>query len=200
VPLSVWTEIRDWLGVDPQLDLQQDDPSIWLFQNNKNQIPWERSTFSQNRPVAQFGAHYDYVQDKVVVDRSSTGGTSPLPIPEILQQLLQNDGELSDVSSYTQCIINVYDSTTFSHIPWHVDDPAFGPTVVVYTFGQERPLYLRRKSQNGHNYIHYTAYPRHLSRYILSNEARDLWEHSVPTGGTDWRISITFRSLRQPST
>eukprot|EP00536_Pseudo-nitzschia_multiseries_P006714 jgi/Psemu1/15909/gm1.15909_g len=32
-----------------------------------------------------------------------------------------------------------------SSIPWHVDDPAFGPVILVFTFGESRPLCMRRK-------------------------------------------------------
>ena len=30
-----------------------------------------------------------------------------------------------------------------SHIPWHVDDPRFGPVILVFTFGETRPLNMR---------------------------------------------------------
>lgn len=193
VSTSTWEEIRTWL----QLDLT--DPHLGLNLNNlpdnSEVIPWEVSTQAQNRPVAQFGIRYDYAQDKVVTESSATR-----PIPDILKRLLLDQAWSSDPSSglpapehFTQCIINVYGANTTSHIPWHKDDPAFGNVICVYTFGESRPLKLRRMDMN--RYTHYTAQPRHLSRYVLSGDARELWEHSVPTG-CGWRISITFRSMR----
>lgn len=135
--------------------------------------------------------------------------------------------------SFTQCIVNVYCpinaqtdkiknhrnthlSTTCSlgsHIPWHVDNPIFGPRIRVYTFGESRPLHMRLKhNKELHSNLlssdtikaemerienecsYYTAHPPHCSCYVLSGEARHDWEHSVPSG-SGWRVSITFRTL-----
>lgn len=100
-----------------------------------------------------------------------------------------------------------------SHIPWHVDDPRFGPEILVYTFGETRPLHMRLKSTHNSDilsslcndtssitirksdYVYYTALPAHCSSYLLSGPARHDWEHSVPAG-SGWRLSITFRTLR----
>ena len=92
---------------------------------------------------------------------------------ETLESEMQSD---SDSIEFTQCIINVYrpcdhgnavndvvkssagtcttdagvncSFNSGSHIPWHVDDLKFGPTIVVYTFGDDdnhpiRPLHMR---------------------------------------------------------
>lgn len=173
-------------------------------------IPWEWSPSSQARAVAQFGFRYDYENDTVDI-------VTPTPaIPPLLRRLLllhQQQQQQHDVERFTQCIINAYGPNQDSHIPWHVDDPAFGPVILVYTFGEARPLLLRRKltttmCNNGgdfhdddgtaavaHHHHHRQVVPRHGSCYILSGEVRDSWEHCVPTG-SDCRISITFRSAR----
>ena len=108
-----------------------------------------------------------------------------------------------------------------SSIPWHVDDPQFGPEILVFTFGETRPLHMRLKNEdhngdndngndantnetkrsndhdccNNHGFSYFTAYPSHRSCYVLSGPARDKWQHSVPSG-SGWRVSITFRTLR----
>ena len=90
----------------------------------------------------------------------------------LLQPLEQSheNHESSSSSLFSQCIVNVYCpsvddgliiadeaeqkeavahhlpiSTSGSHIPWHVDDPRFGPRILVYTFGESRPLHMRLK-------------------------------------------------------
>jgi len=213
---EAWNEIRTWLDLDwddPQLgfvfdDSDSDNPTVQ--HKSSSHIPWEISTLVQNRPVAQFGFRYDYQQDFV-----ASAASSMPEIPAMLKRLLldplteqtnESDAEIQHLFqqqpqkqrvTFTQCIINAYGANDTSHIPWHIDDDQFGPIIVVYTAGETRPLKLRCSSSPNHA-KHYscTAHPRHLSRYILSGEAREKWEHSVPTG-KGWRISITFRSWRE---
>lgn len=165
-------------------------------------------------------------------------------IPQLFHDLLIQPLQKSHgrFDSFTQSIVNVYcptqhhqnelfhnqqkkekqhimmsTSTSGSYIPWHVDNPKFGPRILVYTFGETRPLHMRLKcnhstlqsnsssneivttNSNEHNvgkesFTYYTAYPPHCSYYVLSEEARHEWEHSVPAG-SGWRVSITFRTL-----
>ena len=192
-------------------------------------IPWESTPFPQNRPVAQFGFRYDYEKDVVV---PPTNETSVPEIPEVFQRLLlqpyreNTETPLSSVE-FTQCIVNVYrPSTTMasangskaprslstpipctSSIPWHFDDPQFGPEILVFTFGETRALEMRINNgidsittdgtNDADNFTYFTAYPSHRSCYILSGPARHKWQHSVPSGSS-WRVSITFRTLCPP--
>lgn len=181
----------------------------------KAPIPWQMG--AQNRKVAQFGFRYNYETSGVEYDDSIP------PIPTPLRRLLldmivcqnlslwKHSGSHDDSPDFTQCIINVYESDTI--IPWHWDHVNFGPVIVVFVFGETRPLHLRRlknkqstncvlsKEQCHHldddyskdDFEHYTVYPNHRSCYVLSGPARYEWEHSVPTG-SGLRISITFRS------
>ena len=202
------------------------------------QIPWESTPFPQNRPVAQFGFRYDYEKDVVVPPSNEDDKHEKVPnIPEIFQRLLlrpyqeSTETQLSSVE-FTQCIVNVYRPSTpiavtdeskhsesiipstsiacTSSIPWHFDDPQFGPEILVFTFGETRPLHMRihngsnatpRNGTDGScdddNYIYFTAFPSHRSCYILSGPARHKWQHSVPAGSS-WRVSITFRTLCPP--
>ena len=117
-------------------------------------IPWEIG--GQSRKVAQFGSlWYDYERSCVVSfdddEADQEGRVAKIPSP--LRTLLRLDeplalpghsssGSSSTIHNFTQCIINVYDAETI--IPWHVDDEMFGSIVLVFTFGEDRPLYLRR--------------------------------------------------------
>ncbi|KAL7444112.1 hypothetical protein ACHAXM_009862 [Skeletonema potamos] len=136
----------------------------------------------QGRQVAQFGScKYDYIADEAVLCEQI------IPIPTYIRQtLLSNE----DSEQYTQCIINVYEAQ--HKIPWHVDHEYFGDKVLVYTFGEERPLLLRKPVSIKDESL---AYPRHSSKYVLQGIARNEWEHSVPSGNGK-RVSITFRSWR----
>lgn len=197
LPESAWGEICEWLcldladgenlGIDVSKTRSRDGTGNIV-------IPWEASPQDQCRPVAQFGgAKYNYDTDIVV---ASTQANADIP-PILKRLLLNNSGGNEETNAmiasqeWSQCIINVYGANSTSHIPWHFDDPAFGSIVLVYTFGQARPL-LMRKGDTDDNV--YSAQPKHLSRYVLSGESRDHWQHSVPAGN-DWRVSITFRTL-----
>jgi hypothetical protein len=132
-------------------------------------IPWEIG--AQNRRVAQFGFRYNY--DSSCVDLSNDAPEIPLHLRRLLlecssvlvyvrEQLLQlqkaqpndnHDGifnaDLLDPDSFTQCIINLYQAGDY--IPWHWDHVDFGPTIVVFVFGDDdRPLQLRKTMSRSH--------------------------------------------------
>ena len=218
---KVWATIKNWLSTDSL-------PSSATFENHSKHcllhvpIPWETGNQMQGRKIAQFGnCKYDYIDDVAITCNDLFDMP---PIPEyILQTLLKNDKRNNQQHQYTQCIINMYEAE--HSIPWHLDHEYFGPEVLVYTFGEDRPLLFRkkvvcndRKNADGNNstvqdeienagdieaqhegvrFVHTHAYPRHGSKYILYGLARDLWEHSVPRGRGE-RVSITFRSWLGP--
>ncbi|KAL7528015.1 hypothetical protein ACHAXR_002231 [Thalassiosira sp. AJA248-18] len=141
----------------------------------------------QGRKVAQFGnCRYDYSTDAA----KRCNPPNNCDIPDYIRQTLLK-GE-PNCQQFTQCIINMYESSNI--IPWHLDHEHFGPEVLVYTFGEERPLLLRRPLDDK-NMI--DAHPRHCSKYLLSGQVRHVWEHSVPSGNGK-RVSITFRSWVGP--
>lgn len=236
---EAWDEIRSYLGVSTfphRFDEQKDDngtiPSISIdgISANSNaegcevqgEIPWESTPFPQNRPVAQFGFRYDYEKDIVVPppkDGDNCDGSEKVvpKIPGVFQRLLLRPYQssvktkLKDVE-FTQCIVNVYrpsTTTCTSSIPWHFDDPTFGPEILVFTFGETRPLLMRLKhegnddvntgkignDEDDNKFSYFTAYPAHRSCYVLTGPARHEWQHSVPSGSS-WRVSITFRTLQ----
>ena len=206
---EVWQSISHWLSTE-MLPLFKDGDQLTSVP-----IPWETGTQMQNRKIAQFGnCKYDYIND------TATAGGEIVPIPRyICNTLLTTD----ERKQYTQCIINWYSAE--NEIPWHLDHEYFGETVLVYVFGENRPL-MFRKRRTGKNeckesdletaktdaadvhtkdfenddasFVHFLmAYPLHCSRYILKDAARTEWEHSVPKGNAE-RISITFRSWKGP--
>ena len=114
-------------------------------------IPWETGPQTQGRRIAQFGdCRYDYASDTAVAATTTTtcdaaDSSHPPVIPEYIRRTLLVSGTERDDRrrKYTQCIINSYDAD--DGIPWHVDHANFGPEVLVYVFGEDRPLLFRRR-------------------------------------------------------
>ena len=237
---DTWKILRHWLEHDEFLFVPSSNNNI--INNNKNNknttstritspIPWERGV-PQDRRVAQFGVRYNY--ETSVVKYADDVPEIPPPLRQLLLESLctrepslrsmfhesidanhnnnNNRKKDKDPLAFTQCIINVYQAE--DSIPWHWDHVDFGPTVLVFTFGEDRPLRMRRllqknaadtmmaypRSQCHHNedkaeqdFQYYTLTPNHGSCYILSGPARYEWEHSVPKG-SGFRVSITFRT------
>lgn len=182
---ETWKILQRWLETGYNLE-DQHEP-----------IPWQIG--AQNRKVAQFGFRYDYEKD--TVDTTTPTAPIPLRLKELLfpQNVSEEGREMSN--NFTQCIINQYEADIL--IPWHKDDVDFGPMISVFTFGEARPLLLRRQhpSEDDTSTVvlnSYTAVPPHCSNYILSENARYEWEHMVPIG-SDYRVSFTFRTHKTES-
>lgn len=193
---EVWANIQRWLSSESLPSSAKDPKGASTSGSDGDNftrvpIPWQPG--SQGRRVAQFGScRYDYIAD--VAEECNP---SDNPIPDYIRETLLSG--VPNCEQYTQCIINRYEASNL--IPWHFDHPYFGPEVLVYTFGEERPLLLRKMTEGNqeeeNTYVYSRAFPRHCSKYLLSGPARDVWEHSVP-GGTSKRVSITFRSWVGP--
>ena len=149
------------------------------------EIPWEVAI--EGRRVAQWGARYAY-DLQTVVRTGLDGKTDAPPLPETLREFFPDVGD-----EFTQCIVNEYGAG--DGIPWHSDDPAFGDRVLVYCFGDERPVLFRR---SGDEQREVSLHVGHLDSYSFSGEARHMWKHSVPTGKGS-RVSVTFRSMAEDS-
>eukprot|EP00931_Biecheleriopsis_adriatica_P042292 TRINITY_DN24103_c0_g1_i2.p1 TRINITY_DN24103_c0_g1~~TRINITY_DN24103_c0_g1_i2.p1 ORF type:complete len:413 (-),score=52.11 TRINITY_DN24103_c0_g1_i2:26-1264(-) len=144
----------------------------WLSQDAD--IPWEKA--KEGRRVAQWGVRYDY-------SRQTVDLTPVAKIPARMREFFPQAGP-----HLTQCIINEYGPK--DGIPWHADHPSFGPEILVYCFGDDRPVLFRKIGATSEISIRVG----HLGCYQFSGEARHAWEHSVPEG-TAYRVSVTFRSV-----
>jgi alkylated DNA repair dioxygenase AlkB len=137
-----------------------------------------------NRRVVSFGLRYDY-------SRSSVEQASEMP--GFLDDLLVRVGKFAgyEVDAFRQVGVNEY--RPGAGIGWHKDKPQFGIVVGVSLLA---PATMRFRRAHGTSWkrITYTVKPRSI--YILSGEARTVWEHSIPPL-TELRYSITFRTLSQ---
>ncbi len=77
-------------------------------------------------------------------------------------------------------------------IGWHRDAPTFGPKVVGISLLGTCRLRFQRKRGDVRDLSECLLEPR--SAYLLSGQARLLWEHSIPATKA-LRYSITFRTL-----
>lgn len=77
-----------------------------------------------------------------------------------------------------------------------MDDLDFGPIISVFTFGESRPLLLKKKGEDDEQQPQQpVSNPDLCSKYILQGSARYEWEHMVPVG-KGARVSFTFRTYK----
>ena len=187
--------------LDPNCVSESLEEEVLHWLRNSDELPWEESI--EGRRVLQFGnMRYDYNL------QCATHSPAAPAVPDILSKLLIETTIVSDVekNNALQCIVNIYESG--DSIPYHIDDENFGEVVIVYTFGETRPLMLRKRSEDdemnitngakasgeGTSRAFWNIFIPKRSCYVLRGEVRYAWEHSVPVG-KDVRVSITFRSI-----
>ena len=170
------------LTITPHAITPENSAALQHWLQHDQAIPWEVSL--EGRRVAQFGVRYDYQSQHVDL-------TPVTPLPIVLRQWLPGV-----TAEYTQCIINEYSPN--DAIPFHTDAPLFGPNILVYCLGENRPLLLRRQLQEDKDKdnggLSFSAAIEHRWSYQMSGEVRTIWEHAVPSG-SGRRVSLTFRSL-----
>jgi alkylated DNA repair dioxygenase AlkB len=146
--------------------------------------PFEFHGHLGNRRVLSFGLRYDY-------SRSSVEQASAMP--GFLDDLLLRVGKFAgyEVDAFRQVGVNEY--RPGAGIGWHKDKPQFGIVVGVSLLA---PATMRFRRTHGTSWKRITYIVKPRSIYILSGEARTVWEHSIPPL-TELRYSITFRTLSQ---
>jgi alkylated DNA repair protein (DNA oxidative demethylase) len=137
------------------------------------------------RRTVHFGWLYGYESWKI---------TPGPPIPEALLPLRTRAAQLIDVAPETIEEVLVTDYPPGAGIGWHRDAPMFGPSVVGISLLGPARFRFQRRTPNGRETVQSLLDPR--SAYILTGEARRLWQHSIPAG-TQQRYSITFRTLKK---
>ena len=139
--------------------------------------------YTGKRRVASYGWRYDF-------DDGALHAAEP--IPPFLLPLRAAAGRFAgiDTDRLCQALVSEYDAG--AGIGWHHDKAVFGQTIGV---SLRAPCIFRlRKPQAGRwQRVRLVAAPR--SVYLLSGEARALWQHSIPAV-TELRYSVTFRTLR----
>lgn len=144
--------------------------------------PYEFRGYFGNRQVATFGCRYD--QDRRAVERAE-------PMPDFLLALRDQVVAATGLApeAFVQALINEY--APGAGIGWHRDRPCWGAIVGLSLVS---PCTLRLRRLAGATWERAAAYQPPRSAYLLSGEARSLWEHSI-TPMTALRYSVTFRTL-----
>jgi len=135
-----------------------------------------------NRKTQSFGWRYDF-------EDASFAPTEPLA--EWLLPLRDKAAALAGVQpdEFVHVLLARYDPG--AGIGWHRDRDVFD-TVVGLSLKSPATLRFRQRTSSGFKRASLEVAPR--SAYLLSDEARHDWEHSISPGDT-LRFSITFRSL-----
>ena len=135
------------------------------------------------RRVISFGWHYDF-------GAFSLNRTDEMP--EFLFAVRERAAGFADLKSedFPHVLITEYSPGT--PIGWHRDKAVF-EDVVGISLLSPCTFRLRRKTASGWERYTLTLEPR--SAYLLRDQVRNHWEHSIPAVES-LRYSITFRSLR----
>ena len=144
--------------------------------------PFKFQGWEGKRLTASFGLAYDFERGRLV---------EAAPIPAWLEPLRRKAAKLAGLEpdELRHALVIRYDPG--AGIGWHRDRPQFG-TVIGVSLGAPAVLRLRKRRAAGFERRAVPLPPR--SAYVLADEARHDWEHSiVPQERTRW--SITFRSL-----
>ncbi|MGN6058063.1 MAG: alpha-ketoglutarate-dependent dioxygenase AlkB [Sphingomicrobium sp.] len=141
--------------------------------------------FKANRRVVSFGWRYDITTARLVkID----------PIPEWLMPLreavAQFAGDTAD--DYAQVLVSEY--TPGAGIGWHRDKAVFDHIVGVSLLAA-CPLRLRRALPGG-KWQRAEQLIEPGSMYLLSDEVRTDWEHSIAPV-EELRYSLTFRTIKR---
>jgi alkylated DNA repair dioxygenase AlkB len=153
---------------------------------------WKSITSNPNsRKVMMYGYSYNY-NSGIVTDPAE-------PITDDLTKLIDIVAEKIDLPkdyTFNQCIINKYEHA--QGISPHIDrQPQYGAIIACFTIGAGAILEFSRAG-----YQKYSLYTEPGSLYIMTDESRSKWKHSMPGRLTDpghgpreTRYSITFRSV-----
>ncbi len=144
--------------------------------------PFQFGAYEGKRKVAYFGARYDFSHRRLE-------GSEPIPswmAPLALR--VQRFSHLP-VGSIAQALVTEYEPG--AGIGWHRDKKDFDQVFGV-SLSSPCNFRFRRKANGKWDRFTLDAQPRSL--YVLTDQARHVWEHSIAPVQTP-RYSITFRTM-----
>lgn len=143
--------------------------------------PFEFHGHLGNRRVAAFGLRYDYARAEV---------KQAPDIPSVLLDLRSRIAGFAgrDPEDFIQAMATEY--APGAGIGWHRDRPQFGEIVGVSLLAEAR---FRLRQRDGARWRRLSQLLEPRSAYLLSDDVRQNWEHSIPPQER-LRYSITFRT------
>ncbi len=149
--------------------------------------PFEFHGYFGNRRIVSYGHRYDYGMRSLEPSD---------PLPEWLEPLKHAAAGFLKVAAdrLQQALVTEY--APGAGIGWHRDKPMFEHVVAISFLA---PCILRfRRGGKGH-WLRAKQQVMPRSAYILSGDAREVWEHSIPPMDA-LRYSVTFRDFRAEKT
>jgi alkylated DNA repair dioxygenase AlkB len=162
------------------LSAEQEQHLVRQFEQLEFQ-PYEFRGFSAKRRIHAFGGDY------------SMGGQRPRDASEIpanLRALQEIAGRISGAPATSFEHIMVTEYASGAGIGWHRDRPAY-EHVVGFSF--LAPCVLRLRREQGKSWERRSVVLEPRSVYLLSGEARHMWQHSIAPMET-LRYSVTLRT------
>jgi alkylated DNA repair dioxygenase AlkB len=146
--------------------------------------PFQFGAYEGKRRVGSFGHRYDYSTRRL---------EDAEPIPDWLQAVATriegSRGLLAGAIAHMLC--TEYDVGV--GIGWHRDKPHFE---LVFGLSLASACRFRFRRKHGSAFQRYTLDAQPRSLYLMTGEARHVWEHSIP-GVEQPRYSITFRTMAE---
>jgi alkylated DNA repair dioxygenase AlkB len=145
--------------------------------------PFEFHGFLGKRRIVSFGWRYDF----------NGGGLQKTDdIPEFLHPVRKKAAALAKLKARDLQQVLLTEYRPGATIGWHKDRSVFGEVVGISLLSP-CTFRMRKKSGAGWKRASIVLDPR--SAYLLRDEVRSEWEHSIPAV-TALRYSITFRNFR----
>lgn len=144
--------------------------------------PFQFGAYEGKRKVASFGVRYDFSARRL---------EQAEPMPPWLRDPVARIESFRGLAkgSIAHVLCTEYDTGT--GIGWHRDKPQFDQ-VFGLSLGSSCRFRFRRKS--GERWLRFTLDAQPRSLYLLTGDARHIWEHSIPAVDRP-RYSITFRTM-----
>jgi alkylated DNA repair dioxygenase AlkB len=149
--------------------------------------PFQFHQYQGAREVVHFGTRWDYGGKRLEV--------AP-PMPDALFPLREKAAAFAgrDPVAFEQVLVTRY--RPGAPIGWHRDRPIYDEVIGVSLAASCRLRFRRARPGGGWDRADVFGLPR--STYLLTGDARWVWEHSIPAVA-ELRYSVTFRSLTQLS-
>jgi alkylated DNA repair dioxygenase AlkB len=166
----------------PGLIDKAEEHALAIALSSLNFKPFQFHGHVGNRRVVSFGLRYDYDRRGIEVSEAP---------PRFLDDLRIKIANFAnrEVEEFVQLGVNEYGAG--AGIGWHRDKPEFGDVVGVSLLHGAK-MRFRKRNDNGWTRTSQILEPR--SVYMLTGEARQVWEHSIPPLPS-LRYSVTFRTL-----
>ncbi len=144
--------------------------------------PFQFGNYEGKRRVVFYGVRYDFTHQRL---------EKAADLPDWIMPYVRRTEEFAKLASGSIRHALFTEYATGAGIGWHRDKRHFDEVVGISLMSTCK-FRFRRKSGDRWERFTLDAQPRSL--YVMSGEARHLWEHSIPPVET-LRYSVTFRTM-----